>query len=202
MKKIIFAGILAGAVLIGGCGGAKEPEKTESLTQEQQDSIAEAMTSKVDEMVESLAGQADVELPEITIGGIDITDPAGGAIGELDSMESAMLGNYTGEVDLVGSWQDEVSERAGMDVTENEDGTYSILVSWSSSFDETACWEITGSWDENLGGLTYDDGSYYIVKNGEKTGEETTNGGFYKEGEKLRWKDSKNEEDAVFVKGK
>jgi hypothetical protein len=83
MKKIIFAGILAGAVLIGGCGGAKEPEKTESLTQEQQDSIAEAMTSKVDEMVESLVGQADVELPEITIGGIDITDPAGGAIGSL-----------------------------------------------------------------------------------------------------------------------
>ena len=182
MKKIIFAGILAGAVLIGGCGGAKEPEKTESLTQEQQDSIAEAMTSKVDEMVESLAGQADVELPEIALGGSEITDPAGG--------------------DLVGSWQDEVSERAGMDVTENEDGTYSILVSWGSSFDETACWEITGTWDENLGGLTYDDGSYYIVKNGEKTGEETTNGGFYKEGEKLRWKDSKNEEDAVFVKGK
>jgi len=192
MKKRIFAWILVGAVLIGGCGGARKTEQTESLTQEQQDSIGEAMASRADAMAESMAGQVDVELPEIAIGE-SIVD-------QLDSMQAAVIEGYTGEVDLAGAWQDEVSKRAGMKVEANEDGTYSIMVSWSSSFDETACWEITGTWNPDMGALTYEEGTFYVLKEGEKTGEETTEGGFYKEGEKIRWSDSKNKEDSVFVK--
>jgi len=55
--------------------------------------------------------------------------------------------------------------------------------------------------------LSYDNGAYSIHTwddNEEETvsGEETTKGAFMKEGDKLRWQDSKNMDDGVFVKVK
>ena len=109
--------------------------------------------------------------------------------------------------DLSGAWDDEVSQRAPMDVTKNSDGSYSFLVHWGGSATETAIWEISGKFDEATGVLTYEDGKYSIhtFDDQEKetiSGEETTKGAFLKEGDKLRWQDSKNTDDGVFVKVK
>ena len=55
--------------------------------------------------------------------------------------------------DLSGAWDDEVSQRASMDVTKNADGSYSFLVHWGGSATETAIWEISGTFDETTGVL-------------------------------------------------
>ena len=112
---------------------------------------------------------------------------------------------FTGEMDLAGHWEDEVSKRASMDVTANEDGSYNILVHWGGSATETAIWEIHGTYDPVSGMLSYEDGAYSIHTVGEDgketvSGEETTKGTFMKEGNKLRWSDSKNSDDGLFVK--
>ena len=45
---------------------------------------------------------------------------------------------------FAGSWQDEVSQRASMDVT--QDGRHvEILVHWGGSATEAASWEISGN---------------------------------------------------------
>lgn len=104
--------------------------------------------------------------------------------------------------DLSGAWDDEVSQRASMDVTKNADGSYSFLVHWGGSATETAIWEIRGTFDET-GVLTYEDGKYSIHTFDDKenetiSGEETTKGSFTFENGKLRWKDSKNSDDGLF----
>ncbi len=201
MKTLKVTTIILTAVLLAGCGAAKEPEQAESLTQEQQDSIAADVESQMDAMLEDLIGGSGVELPEIPVGDSEMTDPMDTIPGELGDMHDAMLGDFTGDMDLAGSWQDEVGQRASMEVTENEDGSYAITITWSSSADETATWEISGTWDPEFGGLTYEDGAYYVTKTGfERSEEETTEGALMKEGEKVRWTDSKIENDAVFVK--
>ncbi len=127
------------------------------------------------------------------------------ALQEADQVQNEVLADFVGEMDLEGSWEDEVSQRAGMDVTKNEDGSYDILVHWGSSATETAIWEIHGTYDEVSGMLSYEDGAYSVhtfdANNNETvSSEETTSGAFMKEGDKLRWSDSKNSDDALFVK--
>ena len=126
------------------------------------------------------------------------------------SGKTADDGQKTGQVeitqtDLTGSWQDEVSQRATMDATKKDDGSYDIVVSWGSSASEKSTWEIHGTFDEATGVLSYEDGAYSVHTwddNDQETisGEETTKGSFIKEGDKLRWKDSKNSDDGLFVK--
>lgn len=111
------------------------------------------------------------------------------------------------DTDLTGSWDDEISQRASMEITPNEDGSYDIRVHWGASANETAVWEIHGTYDPVSGMLSYEDGAYSIHTwdaNNKETvsGEERTKGTFRKEGDKLRWSDSKNSEDGVFVKTK
>ena len=97
--------------------------------------------------------------------------------------------------DLSGEWQDEISQRASMDVTRNDDGSYTLLVHWGSSATEASIWEITGTFDES-GILTYEDGKYGVYtfsESGDETvsNEETTQGSFTLEDGKLRWQDSR-----------
>ena len=122
-----------------------------------------------------------------------------------DSIQNEVLADFTGKMDLAGSWQDEVSKRATMDVTANEDGSYDIVINWGGSATEKAVWQIHGTYDEVSGMLSYEDGLYSIHtwdENDNETvsDEEVTKGAFMKEGEKLRWQDSRNSEDGVFVK--
>ena len=122
-----------------------------------------------------------------------------------DSIQNEVLADFTGKMDLAGSWQDEASKRATMDVTANEDGSYDIVINWGGSATEKAVWQIHGTYDEVSGMLSYEDGRYSIHtwdENDNETvsDEEVTKGAFMKEGEKLRWQDSRNSEDGVFVK--
>ena len=122
-----------------------------------------------------------------------------------DAGNAAVLQEFTGEMDLTGSWDDEVSQRASMEVARNDDGSYEIRVHWGSSARETAVWEIHGTYDEAAGMLSYEDGEFTIHtwedQNKETiSGKEITKGAFMKEGSKLRWSDSQNSEDCVFVK--
>ena len=116
-----------------------------------------------------------------------------------------LLEDFVGDMDLSGSWEDEVSKRASMDVVKNEDGSYDITVHWGGSATETAIWTIHGEYDPTSGMLSYEDGSYSIHTVDDKgnetiSGEEKTNGAFMKEGDKLRWQDSKNAEQGLFSK--
>ena len=159
------------------------PEEVAEQTEDQEDQ-AQALAEEAQETVE----QAESEVHAVE-----------------DSIQNEVLADFTGKMDLAGSWQDEVSKRATMDVTANEDGSYDIVINWAGSATEKAVWQIHGTYDEVSGMLSYEDGRYSIHtwdENDNETvsDEEVTKGAFMKEGEKLRWQDSKNSEDGVFVK--
>lgn len=134
-----------------------------------------------------------------------VVEEAQKEVEEADAKTEEFLADYTGEMDLTGSWQDEVSQRASMDVEKLETGTYHILIHWSSGASEASIWEISGTYDETSGMLSYENGNYSVHtwdENDKETisEEDVTKGSLMKEGEKLRWTDSKNEEDGLFVK--
>ena len=94
---------------------------------------------------------------------------------------------------------------ATMDVEKAETGTYHILIHWASGAKEASTWEISGTYDETSGMLSYENGSYTVHTWDENDKEtvsegEVTKGSLMKEGDKLRWTDSKNEDDCIFVK--
>lgn len=134
-----------------------------------------------------------------------VVEEAQKEVEEADAKKDEFLADFTGEMDLTGSWQDEVSQRATMDVEKAETGTYHILIHWASGAKEASTWEISGTYDETSGMLSYENGNYTVHtwdENDNETisDEEVTKGTLMKEGDKLRWSDSKNEDDCVFVK--
>ena len=134
-----------------------------------------------------------------------VVEEAQKEVEEADAKKDEFLADFTGEMDLTGSWQDEVSQRATMDVEKAETGTYHILIHWASGAKEASTWEISGTYDETSGMLSYENGNYTVHtwdENDNETisDEEVTKGTLMKEGDKLRWSDSKNEEDGLFVK--
>lgn len=134
-----------------------------------------------------------------------VVEEAQKEVEETDAKKDEFLADFTGEMDLTGSWQDEVSQRATMDVEKAETGTYHILIHWASGAKEASTWEISGTYDETSGMLSYENGNYTVHtwdENDNETisEEEVTKGTLMKEGDKLRWSDSKNEEDGLFVK--
>ena len=134
-----------------------------------------------------------------------VVEEAQKEVEEADAKKDEFLADFTGEMDLTGSWQDEVSQRATMDVEKAETGTYHILIHWASGAKEASTWEISGTYDETSGMLSYENGNYTVhtwdeIDNDTISEEEVTKGALMKEGDKLRWSDSKNEEDGLFVK--
>jgi hypothetical protein len=134
-----------------------------------------------------------------------VVEEAQKEVEEADAKKDEFLADFTGEMDLTGSWQDEVSQRATMDVEKAETGTYHILIHWASGAKEASTWEISGTYDETSGMLSYEDGHYSVHTWDDEdqetvSGEELTKGALMKEGDKLRWQDSEISEDAVFVK--
>ena len=147
--------------------------------------------------------KTDEVTPEEVIEQAESADSAIAA--EAEKIETEALQDFVGEMDLEGSWSDEISQRASMYAVKNEDGSYDIFVHWGGGAKETAIWEIHGTYDETSGMLSYEDGAYSIHTWDEDNtetvhDEETTKGAFMKEGDKLRWQDSKNSEDGLFVK--
>jgi len=154
---------------------------------------------------EEVAVQAEQEAQALTEEAQETVTQAESEVQAVEQKTDELLADFTGKMDLAGSWQDEISKRATMDVTANEDGSYDIVINWGGSATEKAVWQIHGTYDEVSGMLSYEDGRYSIHtwdENDNETvsDEEVTKGAFMKEGEKLRWQDSKNSEDGVFVK--
>jgi len=154
---------------------------------------------------EEVAVQAEQEAQALTEEAQETVTQAESEVQAVEQKTDELLADFTGKMDLAGSWQDEISKRAVMDVTANEDGSYDIVINWAGSATEKAVWQIHGTYDEVSGMLSYEDGRYSIHtwdENDNETvsDEEVTKGAFMKEGEKLRWQDSKNSEDGVFVK--
>ena len=136
---------------------------------------------------------------------LDEADQTEALVEDAEKQKEEIINSVSGEMDLSGSWQDEVSQRASMDVTKNQDGSYSIVVSWANGASETVIWQITGTYDEASGMLSYNNGVYTVHTWDEEGAEtvsepETTKGAFMKEGDKLRWQDSKISENGLFVK--
>ena len=132
-------------------------------------------------------------------------DGAAGTNTAAEDRSVEYIQQFIGEMDLTGSWEDEISQRASMDVEQIEDGTYVIRVHWGGSATETAVWEIRGQYDAVSGMLPYYEGLYSVHtfdENNKETisDDAVTEGAFMKEGDKLRWRDSKNSEDCLFVK--
>ena len=148
------------------------------------------------------------EVEDAALAGTDLlagAENAGDAASDAIAMQADILADYTGEIDLNGSWQDEVSQRATMDIEQAGTGTCHILIHWAGSAKEAAIWEISGTYDEASGMLSYEDGHYSVHTWDDEdqetvSGEKLTKGTLMKEGDKLRWQDSEISEDAVFVK--
>ena len=203
MKKswCMIPALILGAAMLAACGQPQtQPAK---LTAEEQNRLGEKLAGMTDQMISDAIQTAE----EVEHGAQDIIAHGGGEIaGALHGAEAGgLLHNFTGEMELAGSWQDEVSQRAMMDVEKLEDGSYHILISWGGGAFETAIWEIYGSYDPVSGMLSYEDGAFSVHtwdENGNETvsEEEKTAGALLREGDKLRWQDSRNEETGLFVR--
>lgn len=179
-NKWLIAGALVLSMLAFTACGRKKEESFEEIDPE---AVVEEAKQEVEETSEKT--QKEVEAA--------------------DAMAEEFLSDFTDEMNLTGSWQDEVSQRATMDVEKFETGTYYIHIHWSSGASEESLWEITGTYDETSGMLSYENGNYSVItwdENGKETitEEDVTKGSLMKEGDKLRWTDSKIEEDGLFVK--
>ncbi len=117
--------------------------------------------------------------------------------------ETSEVGEDT--LGIAGNYSDEVSGRAVMEVLKDTEDQYYCMINWGAGASETAVWTIKGAFDEASKTLTYTDGTYTVISwtedGTENTSEpETTSGSLTIEGDKIRWKDSKNSEDGLFAK--
>lgn len=187
MKKKVIAACLTAVCMtaLTACTGAKSPAdkvpETGEMSEEEQDALGRELAGQADQMVED-------------------------ALSDAQDTVDGFLNEFSGEMDLEGSWEDETSMRAQMDITMNEDGSCTAMIYWGGSAVETAVWEITGTYDPVMGSLTYDSARHYVhvVREDGTDAEEdetTTDGSLSKAGDRLLWHDSANDyEDHYFAK--
>lgn len=202
---IVCAGLLAAFTLTACRVNVNKTEKEPAA----EETAKPAAEGAAEEAAAEAEAQADDAIEEAEAQGNDAIAEAeaqeNDAVEKAEDQTETVLEEVAGEMDLAGSWEDEISMRAGMDCVRNDDGSYDIVVHWGGSAWETAIWEIHGTYDEASGMLSYKDGKYSIHtfddKNQETiSGEKTTSGVFLKEGDKLRWQDSENSSEGLFVK--
>jgi len=104
---------------------------------------------------------------------------------------------------LAGSWQDSVSQRATMDITPLGGDDYAVLISWSSSASETTSWTFSGHFDQATKRLDYTDATKTNLVFADDGTEETSTvvgqngtGALIYEDGKLRWQDDEQEADS------
>ena len=172
---LFVVALLIAVFALSACGKEQEPE----LTEEEAAQLVQDTVDQIDSEVEAI-------------------------LQEQENVDNVMQ-DFSGEMELAGNWQDEISQRASMVIAENGDGSCDIKVTWGSSAFETSIWQIHGAYDTVSGMLSYEDGVYTVHtfdEQGNETvsDEETTEGAFLKEGDKLRWNDSKAVSDCLFVR--
>ena len=110
---------------------------------------------------------------------------------------------------LEGSWSDENSQRAVMDITKGKgEDEYEVLISWANGAAEKISWQFSGTFDREGGFLSYED-CVKTVHTFDENDNETTMTEYengkgaisYLDG-KLRWEDKQENigEDCRFVK--
>ncbi|MCQ2551081.1 MAG: hypothetical protein MJ146_02665 [Clostridia bacterium] len=107
--------------------------------------------------------------------------------------------------DLTGHYEDQISQRAMMDIEKTEGDTYSILIHWSSSASEGLEWEASGTFDGDkiqytdckCQQYTYDD-TGDLVKS-EVMGENKTGTLTVGEGLDITWEGDEAGETAEFI---
>ena len=217
-KTMMIITLIAGTAMLSACSSnavtelSEHAEQVASEASSEADRLQEEASEAADKLQEEASEAADTAADKVSEAydkaneaADQASEAAEQAMNEADQLLKEFQESAVEDVDLSGSWQDEISQRAGMDVTKNEDGSYDILVHWGGSAFETAIWEIHGTYDGAAGELLYNDGKYSIHtfdEDGTKTisSEETTNGGFIMEDGKLRWKDSMNDSEGLFTK--
>ncbi len=113
------------------------------------------------------------------------------------------------DVNLVGTWDDKMSQRATMEIRGGKGKTYQIHVHWGSTAFESDNWTMTGTFNDTTGELTYKDCKRVTTTLNEEDGPETeevhyTNGTgkfLYKNGE-LSWRADNDPDvnDCVFAR--
>lgn len=206
-KTMMIITLIAGTAMLSACSSSAVTELSEHAEQ-----VASEASSEADKLQEEASEAADTAADKVSEAydkaneaADQASEAAEQAMNEANQLLKEFQESAVEDVDLSGSWQDEISQRASMDVTKNDDGSYDILVHWGGSASETAIWEIHGTYDGAAGELLYNDGKYSIHtfdEDGTETisSEETTNGGFIMEDGKLRWKDSMNDSEGLFTK--
>ena len=206
-KTMMIITLIAGTAMLSACSSSAVTELSEHAEQ-----VASEASSEADKLQEEASEAADTAADKVSEAydkaneaADQASEAAEQAMNEANQLLKEFQESAVEDVDLSGSWQDEISQRASMDVTKNDDGSYDILVHWGGSAFETAIWEIHGTYDVAAGELLYADGKYSIhtfEEDGTETisSEETTNGGFIMEDGKLRWKDSMNDSEGLFTK--
>jgi len=68
---------------------------------------------------------------------------------DIDVEEGAVLVETIEPEQIIGAWAEEIAGRGYIEISQNEDGTFAIVIDWSSSYAESYHWEMTGSIDED-----------------------------------------------------
>lgn len=107
-----------------------------------------------------------------------------------------------------GSWMDEWSQRAGLNIQKTGLNTAKVTVQWSSSYRETSEWVFNCKWDSNTGILTYENGKSWECYYDDNTNNlykeleyDDGSGYFYLDSGYLYWVDEKDNvgEDCYFI---
>lgn len=125
---------------------------------------------------------------------VETTEATETTAAEEETTKSADKTVIKNDVNLVGTWDDKMSQRATMEIRGGKDQTYQIHVHWSSTAFESDDWTMTGTFNDTTGELTYKNCKRVTITLDEADGpeEETvhyTNGTgkfLYKNGE-LSW---------------
>lgn len=211
MKKycLILGALLMTASFITACGNDQAAQ--EAANKAEAEAIAEAMNEEgadaslgdytdAPDSGEEAAATADALADEALE---DVTAAGEEAAAITDAAQEEALEGLTGEMDLSGSWEDELSGRATMEAVPAEDGAYDIYVVWGDTADRSLVWQIHGEYDPVSGMLSYEDAvSYYHVTddagNEKMEDQQTSHGAFMKNGDKLRWQDSRGDTECLF----
>lgn len=153
------------------------------------ESVEVSTTAPVTEAVETTAAEETSEAEE-----------------ESKTADKTVIKN---DVNLVGTWDDKMSQRATMEIRGGKGKTYQIHVHWGSTAFESDNWTMTGTFNDTTGELTYKDCKRVTTTLNEEDGPETeevhyTNGTgkfLYKNGE-LSWRADNDPDvnDCVFAR--
>lgn len=109
--------------------------------------------------------------------------------------------------DLIGTWSDRISERATMEIKQDDDGIFHVKINWGNSANEMNVWEFSGEYDPELRRIRYSDCVKSVIttdENGKDTSETVymkgTGALTYRDGTLFWVNDNEEDIEAEFVR--